>query len=421
MQPYCLKYPYFSLRRLHDSTIASFNSGTVSSLQSYKAHQVDSIKYHFYFLQQCRPTRSTCDHRLFPSITRLARSPVDGRSYCGLLRVQSTTLSQTRYRRMLTIYVEGAIHVDIAFAVISHAAFAALVVYLDGLRENHLAVPSTTVPSLSIVVGLLLVFRNQTSYDRFWQGSQHFTTVVTSIRNMTRSFLTCSYAEGKPPPTREQREDTERTVRYLVALIYAAKHHLRAEWSSTSVPFMLPNVEVERRRRESVSMAKPEYSELLPAGTRSLETYGVGLLIQLSVQVEGYIKRGHDRGWFHAPQASQLTAQLNNLVAAYGSMETIILTPLPVAYLIHSRQVLALYCCVLPFALVTDMGWWAILMVSFITFTLYGIEAIGAQLEDPFGYDKNDIKVDAICEDLRMETNVLLREWQKESDIFSKR
>ena len=63
-----------------------------------------------------------------------------------------------------------------------------------------------------------------------------------------------------------------------------------------------------------------------------------------------------------------MTVQLNTLVAAYGSMETIHLTPLPVAYLIHMRQVLALFCCVLPFALVQEMGWWSILIVSFITF-----------------------------------------------------
>ena len=80
-----------------------------------------------------------------------------------------------------------------------------------------------------------------------------------------------------------------------------------------------------------------------------------------------------------------MTAQLNALVSAYGSLETIHLTPLPVAYLIHMRQVLALFDCVLPFAFVREMGWWTIVLTAFIAFTLYGIEAIGAQLEDPFG------------------------------------
>lgn len=314
-------------------------------------------------------------------------------------------------------FIKGAIHVDIAIAVLLHAAFATLICYLDSNLDGHLGIPSATIPSLSIVVGLMLVFRNSTSYDRFWQGNQLFTTVETNIRNLTRSFLACSYKTGGPPPTEAERADTERTVRILLALIFAAKNHLRAEWGQT-LPLLLPRTEAERVRRESVSVYKAEYDELLPAGTRGHEEQGLGLLLQLSVQVEGYIKRSHDRGWFHSPQASQMTVQLNSLVAAYGSMETIHLTPLPVAYLIHMRQVLALFCCVMPFALVREMGWWSILMVAFIAFTLYGIEAIGAQLEDPFGYDRADIKVDAIVEDLRVETTVLLENWRRGGDMF---
>ncbi|KAI6831171.1 UPF0187-domain-containing protein [Hortaea werneckii] len=267
----------------------------------------------------------------------------------------------------------------------------------------------------------MLVFRNQTSYDRFWQGNQHLTSIETCIRNLTRSFLTCSYSTKGDPPTEEERAETEEIVRILLALIFAAKHHLRAEWGSSEIPILMPPSEVERRRRESQSMAKPEYSELLPPGTRGFESQGLGLLLQLSIKVESYIKRGHDRGWFHAPQASQLTVQLNTLVAAYGNMETIHLTPLPVAYLIHMRQVLAIFGAVLPFALVEDMGWWTILLTAFICFTLYGIEAIGAQLEDPFGYDRNDIKVDAIVEDLKVEMTVLLSEWRRGSDMFNHR
>ncbi|TKA29236.1 hypothetical protein B0A50_03746 [Salinomyces thailandicus] len=242
----------------------------------------------------------------------------------------------------------------------------------------------------------------------------------TCIRNLTRSFLTCSYSSKGAPPTQAEMEDTEQTVRILVALIFAAKHHLRAEWGFSEAPILMPSSEVERRRRESQSMAKPEYSELLPPGTRGFESQGLGLVLQLSIKIESYIKRGHDRGWFHAPQASQLTAQLNTLVAAYGSMETIHLTPLPVAYLIHLKQVLAIFGAVLPFALVEDMGWWSILLTAFICFTLYGIEAIGAQLQDPFGYDRADINVGAIADDLRVETNVLLSEWRRGSDMFGR-
>ncbi len=59
-------------------------------------------------------------------------------------------------------------------------------------------------------------------------------------------------------------------------------------------------------------------------------------MLQLTFFVEQYIKRGTDKEWFHAPQASQMQVQLNAMVDAYGKMETIRLTPIPIAHLYNS-------------------------------------------------------------------------------------
>ena len=83
---------------------------------------------------------------------------------------------------------------------------------------------------------------------------------------------------------------------------------------------------------------------------------------------------------------------------------------------IHQKQVLALFGGVLPFALVDEMSWWAVPIVVLVMFTLYGIDGIGSQLEDPFGFDRNDIKMDAIVEDIRSEILVLLEEWRRVGD-----
>ncbi len=83
---------------------------------------------------------------------------------------------------------------------------------------------------------------------------------------------------------------------------------------------------------------------------------------------------------------------------------------------IHQKQVLALFGGVLPFALVDDMSWWAVPIVVLVMFTLYGIDGIGSQLEDPFGHDRNDIRMDAIVEDIRSEIMVLLDEWKRVGD-----
>ncbi|KAF6231534.1 hypothetical protein HO173_010286 [Letharia columbiana] len=306
-------------------------------------------------------------------------------------------------------FIKGAIHGAIILPVALHGLFAALVVFLDQHLDGRLGLPASIIPSLSIVVGLMLVFRNQTCYNRFWDGRNYLTVIITSVRNLTRSFLACSAITSSTNQTLADRADTERVVRILVAILYATKNHLRAEWGAEIIPGTAISVNT------GSATHIPEYSELLPQGLTGLDGRGVGLPLQLTFFVEQYIKKFFDKGIFHGPQASQMQVQLNTLTDAYGRMETIRLTSIPVAHLIHQKQVLALFGCVLPFALVEDMSWWAVPIVVLVMFTLYGIDGIGMQLEDPFGYDRNDIKMDAIVEDSRSEIMVLLEEWKRVS------
>jgi putative membrane protein len=118
---------------------------------------------------------------------------------------------------------------------------------------------------------------------------------------------------------------TERVVRILIAILYSIKHHLRSEWGS----FIQGSAIVSDGQPASSS----EYADLLPIGLESCEGDGLGIPLELSFFVERYIKIGFDKCWFHAPLASQLEVQLNTLVDAYGKMETIRITPLPVAHL----------------------------------------------------------------------------------------
>ncbi|GAQ42706.1 hypothetical protein AtubIFM55763_009481 [Aspergillus tubingensis] len=316
-----------------------------------------------------------------------------------------TSRSKPRRWPLVFRFIKGAIHAAILLPVFLHAAFTAFVVYLDIYVFDTVGLPSSIIPSLSIVVGLMLVFRNQTSYNRFWDGRNGMNTIYTCIRNLVRTIVTNGYSTAGPP-TAAEKEDIERTIRILMSIPFAVKNHLRAEWGAA---WALGNDVAEN----GVAAFNPDYASLLPAGLVGHEDEGLGLPFQLTFFVDGFIKRGVERGWFNAPGASQMQAQLNSLMDAYGRMETIKLTPIPVAHLIHQKQVLALFGCVLPFGMVDDMGWWTVPMVSLVIFTLYGIEGIGSQLEDPFGYDRNDIKMDAIVGDAKTEIEVVLAEWRR--------
>ncbi|KAF2468765.1 uncharacterized protein BDR25DRAFT_326488 [Lindgomyces ingoldianus] len=316
-------------------------------------------------------------------------------------------------------FAKGAIHNIILIPVLLHSLFTVLIVYLDRNVAGSLGVPATVIPSLSIVVGLMLVFRNSTSYDRFWSGRNCLTTIGTSVRNLARGFLVNAHRSKKEGGglTDAEKKDTEKIIRVLIAIMYAVKHNLRAEFNIPPVPLSTSSSSEEA----PIETSKAEYFGLLPDGLMGYEDQGLSLPLQLTVLVESYIRRGFDRGWFNAPQSSGLSAQINSLVDAYGKMETIRSTPIPVAHLIHQKQVLALFNCILPFATVDDFGWYAVPIVAIVSFTLYGIEGIGVQLEDPFGHDKNDIKMDGIIEDTRQEVMVLLEEWKMAADGHAER
>jgi ion channel-forming bestrophin family protein len=81
-----------------------------------------------------------------------------------------------------------------------------------------------------------------------------------------------------------------------------------------------------------------------------------------------------------------------------GSCERILRTPMPLAYAIHLKQLLFLYCLLLPFQVVDELRWCTAPAIALVSFTLFGIEAIGVEIENPFGTDPNDLPLDKICD-----------------------
>jgi ion channel-forming bestrophin family protein len=78
------------------------------------------------------------------------------------------------------------------------------------------------------------------------------------------------------------------------------------------------------------------------------------------------------------------------------------------AYAIHLKQLLILYCFLLPFQIVESLGWWTGLIAALVGFTVFGIEAIGLEIENPFGYDANDLPLDTICNTMKRNIDDLI-------------
>ncbi|MCC5634731.1 hypothetical protein LC593_02480 [Nostoc sp. CHAB 5844] len=228
----------------------------------------------------------------------------------------------------------------------------------------------TILPSL--VLGLLLVFRTNTAYERFWEGRRCWGNLVNTTRNLARQIWV-TVNEISP----EDREKKIATLRLIIAFVIATKLHLRGERENHEL-------------RELMSLSR--YNELSTINNLPLE---------VAFWISDYLQQQYNRNCLHTYQLINLQELLNLLVDNLGSCERILKTPMPLAYAIHLKQLLLVYCFLLPLQVVDTLGWWTGLMVAVVSFTLFGVEAIGLEIENPFGYDDNDLPLDAICNTIK--------------------
>ncbi|MBD2439363.1 bestrophin family protein [Nostoc sp. FACHB-110] len=231
----------------------------------------------------------------------------------------------------------------------------------------------------SIVLGLLLVFRTNTAYDRFWEGRKAWGSIVNTVRNLARQIWV-SIDELSP----EDRESKVAALRLLVAFAVTIKLHLRGEKINSELEELLP---------------QSKYIKLHTMNHPPLE---------VAFWIGDYLQQQYDRNCLNNYQLTSMQELLNILVDNLGACERILRTPMPLAYAIHLKQLLLLYCFLLPFQMVATLGWWTGLIVALISFTLFGIEAIGLEIENPFGYDANDLPLDAICHTMKRNIDDLI-------------
>jgi ion channel-forming bestrophin family protein len=229
----------------------------------------------------------------------------------------------------------------------------------------------TIVPS--IVLGLLLVFRTNTAYDRFWEGRRLWGNMNNGVRNLSRQMWV-NIATATP----EDRAKKIVFIRLLVAFAIATKLHLRDETTD-----------------------QEELQDLIPTNQYfQLKNFNNPPL-EIAFWIGDYLQQQYQRNCINSYQLEAMQKLLDSLVDVLGGCERILRTPMPLAYAIHLKQLLLIYCLLLPFQLVNSLQWMTGLLVGLISFTLLGIEEIGIEIENPFGYDDNDLPLDRFCASMR--------------------
>ena len=242
--------------------------------------------------------------------------------------------------------------------------------FVSVLHQLGLSVSWPILGSLipNIVLGLLLVFRTNTAYDRFWEGRKNWGNLVNTVRNLARQIWV-AVKEIEPG----DREKKIATIRLLVAFSVATKLHLRGEPVNQELEHLLSS----ERYFKLKSMNNPP--------------------LKVAFWIGDYLQEQYELKCISNYQLTALHRLLDSMVDSLGSCERILKTPMPLAYSIHLKQLLLIYCLSLPFQMVNDFLWFTGPIVALISFTLFGIEEIGSEIENPFGYDANDLPLDSIC------------------------
>lgn len=233
---------------------------------------------------------------------------------------------------------------------------------------------------LGIALAIFLGFRNSVSYDRYWEARKIWGSVLNDTRSLTRQVTSLSEADD---------ETRQRFVYAVIAFVYALKDQLRGNRSESNLNRWL----------------SPEWAEKVqPARFRP------AVILML---LAGALRRLQSDGRISPFLTASMDSSLSRLTESLGGCERIASTPMPFAYSVIIHRTIYLYSFLLPFGLIDTIGVMTPLMVAFISYTFFALEALAEEIQEPFGLEPNDLPLDAMTAMIE----ITLREMIGETDL----
>ena len=279
--------------------------------------------------------------------------------------------------RMLT-YVGRPLLVLLAYDL-------AVVTAYKVLHWDWVAMPHIPLALFGSAIGIIVAFRNQSSYARWWEARTLWGALVNNSRSWARQVTTVmmplSDAEA-----RELKEYQRRLVYHQIAYVHALRQHLRG---------------LEPWEELTPLLSERELSQLR-------DQKNVPLAIQQ--QMGALLRECQLRGWIDMAHWRALDWNLDDLVDAQGGAERIKNTPMPKQYDYFPQLFVHIYCALLPLALVINMGWLTPLGSTLVGFIFLALDKIGRDLEDPFENSIYDLPLTAITTTIDVNLRQLLGE-----------
>jgi putative membrane protein len=222
--------------------------------------------------------------------------------------------------------------------------------YVNSHFYETLKIPSTTHTVLGFVVGLVLVFRSNSAYERWWSGRKHLETISANCK------------------------------------FFAIKLDVFLQDNTIKKEFFL---EFERFLASFLTFLKGSTKRML---NHSRNDYLKSILKKIAIlEKNGQLSSHH---------TSKLESYLYNIIKATTACETIKNTPIPLSHSLHTKAVMFIYLLTLPFGLFHDLGYFSTVMVMIMFFLVAGIDIISNEIENPFYGDPNDLPVEMLINEI---------------------
>lgn len=226
--------------------------------------------------------------------------------------------------------------------------------------------------ALTLVLGWMLVFRTNTAYHRWWEARTLWGALVNACRNLA----------AKSHDLTTLSEPIQLEVRRLLkAFPFALRDHLRSEGCLQKIP--------------DLEGAKGE--------VKHVPGFLVGRLYQA-------FREGRKSGQIDGDELRIIDEDLRRLLDITGGCERIYKTRIVRSYRVFARQCVFLYLVTLPWGISDGFRFWTFPLTVITAYFMLGLETVAEHVEEPFGYDEDDLDLDGLCETISVTVDEIMNE-----------
>lgn len=288
-------------------------------------------------------------------------------------------------------YVLGKIRVELFLVILYAVIFESFNYYYDNEAIN---IPIAIPTIVGTIISLLLAFKSNQAYDRWWEARIVWGAIVNDSRSLIRQVITF-YRD--PNFSIEAIDFKENFAKRQIAWCYSLSYSLREKDPYKSVKKILNDDDYQYVKKH-----KHVPNAILMLHSKDL-------------------KKAYENDKINTYQQVEIDKTITRLCDYMGKCERIKNTIFPTTYSLYIRFTLCLFIILLPFALTELLGWLQIPLVTTIGAAFFLIEKMAIHLQDPFESKPTDTPMTTICGTIEKNLNQMIHEFRDEFEIQPKK